>query len=116
MMSTPYAKAFILLLFAIACEIIATAALKASDGFTRPLFATLVVVGYGLSFYFLGFSIKEIPLGMVYALWSGIGTVGAVIVGVLIWREGLDLARIIGMLLIIIGVVVLQLFSEHGPA
>jgi small multidrug resistance pump len=70
----------------------------------------LVVVGYGLTFYLLGLALKQIPLGVAYAIWSGLGTAGAVLAGVLLWRESLNLAGVIGIALIIVGVVVLNLF------
>ena len=70
----------------------------------------LVVVAYGLTFYLLGLALKQIPLGVAYAIWSGLGTAGAVLAGVLLWRESLNLAGVIGIALIIAGVVVLNLF------
>jgi small multidrug resistance pump len=102
----------VLLFMAILCEIVATASLKASNGFTRPLFTVLVVLGYGAAFYLLSLSIKHIPLGIAYAIWSGVGTVGAALVGVLVWQEVINLPRAIGMLLIIAGVVLLNVFQQ----
>jgi small multidrug resistance pump len=69
-----------------------------------------VVVGYGLTFYLLGLALKQIPLGIAYAIWSGLGTAGAVLAGVLLWRESLNLAGVIGIALIFAGVLVLNLF------
>jgi small multidrug resistance pump len=104
------AGSLLLLLVAILSEVVGTVALKASDGFARFGPTALVVVGYGLTFYFLGLALKQIPLGVAYAIWSGLGTAGAVLAGVLLWRESLNLAGVIGIALIIVGVVVLNLF------
>jgi small multidrug resistance pump len=100
-----------LLLLAILSEVVGTVALKASDGFARLGPTALVVVGYGLTFYFLGLALKQIPLGVAYAIWSGLGTAGAVLAGVLLWRESLNLAGVIGIALIVTGVLILNLFS-----
>ncbi|NJP07279.1 MAG: multidrug efflux SMR transporter [Chloroflexaceae bacterium] len=101
--------AFVMLLLAITCEVIATAALKVSAGMTRLVPGIVVVIGYAMAFYFLSISIKQLPLGPSYAIWSGLGTVGAVALGVLIWHEKLDAIRVIGIVLIIAGVVLLQM-------
>lgn len=106
----------IALMLAIASEIIATTSLKLSEGFTRPLPSVFVVLGYGAAFYLLSLALKAIPLGTAYAIWSAIGTAGAVIIGVLVWREPLNAPRIMGMALIIVGVVVLNLYGEGQPA
>ena len=110
------AGSLLLLLLAILSEVVGTVALKASDGFARLGPTALVVVGYGLTFYFLGLALKQIPLGVAYAIWSGLGTAGAVLAGVLLWRESLNLAGVIGIALIVAGVLILNLFpgaSEH---
>ena len=101
-----------ILFFAIVSEVIATTSLKFSEGFTKPVPSAIVVVGYGLSFYLLSISLKVIPLGIAYALWSGIGIVLAMIAGMAIWREPLDWARVTGTLLIIGGIVIINLFSR----
>jgi small multidrug resistance pump len=105
-------KAGTLLFFAILSEVIATTSLKFSEGFTKVVPSIIVAVGYGLSFYLLSISLKEIPLGIAYALWSGIGIVLAMIAGMVIWREPLDWARVIGTLLIIGGILIINLFSK----
>jgi small multidrug resistance pump len=102
-----------LLIIAIASEVIGTAALKASDSFTRPLPSLVVVLGYAAAFYFMSLSLKSIPLGVAYAIWSGVGTVGIVLVGMLVWNEVLTLPRVIGIALIIGGVVVLNVFTPE---
>ena len=101
----------LILVLAILSEVVGTVALKASEGFTRLGPNVLVVVGYGLSFYLLAQALKQIPLGIAYAIWSGLGTAGAVVAGVLFWRESLNLTGGIGILLIIIGVILLNIFS-----
>jgi small multidrug resistance pump len=101
----------LVLLLAILSEVVGTVALKASEGFTRLGPIVLVVVGYGLSFYLLALALKQIPLGIAYAIWSGLGTAGAVVAGMLLWRESLNLAGVVGILLIVAGVVLLNLFS-----
>ena len=101
----------LVLVLAILSEVVGTVALKASEGFTRLGPNALVVVGYGLSFYLLAQALKQIPLGIAYAIWSGLGTAGAVVAGILLWRESLNLTGIIGILLIIIGVILLNIVS-----
>jgi small multidrug resistance pump len=100
----------LLLLLAILSEVVGTVALKASEGFARLGPTALVVVGYGLTFCFLGLALKQIPLGVAYAIWSGLGTAGAVVAGVLLWRESLNLAGFVGIALIVAGVLILNLF------
>jgi small multidrug resistance pump len=100
----------LILVLAILCEVVGTIALKASEGFARLGPIALVVVGYGLSFYFLALALKQIPLGVAYAIWSGLGTAGAVLAGILVWRESLSLAGVAGIVLIIAGVILLNLY------
>ncbi|NTV65674.1 MAG: multidrug efflux SMR transporter [Oscillochloris sp.] len=101
-------NAMFLLLAAITSEVIATTSLKISAGFSKPLPSLIVVVGYGLSFYLLSLSLKQIPLGTAYAIWSGLGTAATAVIGVLLWKEVLDLPRLLGIGLIIAGVIVLN--------
>ncbi len=101
----------LILVLAILSEVVGTVALKASEGFTRLGPNALVVVGYGLSFYLLAQALKQIPLGIAYAIWSGLGTAGAVVAGILLWRESLNLTGVIGILLIIVGVILLNIVS-----
>ena len=96
------------LALAICSEIIATVSLKVSDGFTRPIPAAVVVAGYALSFYALSISLRTIPLGVVYAIWSGIGTAAVVVIGLFLFRESLDAAKVVGIGLIIAGVVIVN--------
>jgi small multidrug resistance pump len=105
------AGSMLLLLLAILSEVVGTIALKASEGFTRLGPNVLMVVGYGLSLFLLALALKQIPLGVAYAIWSGLGTAGAVVAGILLWRESLNLVGIVGILFIIAGVVLLNIFS-----
>jgi len=105
-------KTALIFFFAVLSEVTATTALKFSEGFTKLTPSLIVVVGYGLSFYLLALSLKIIPLGTAYALWSGIGIVLTVIVGAVLWHEQMDWARIIGIALIIGGILVINLFSK----
>ncbi len=105
--------ALLLLVLAIVGEVIGTAGLKASEGFGRLGPSVVAVLGYCAAFYFLSLSLREIPLGVAYAVWSGLGTVGSVLLGVLIWREALGLAHLAGIGLIVAGVVVLNVFAGN---
>lgn len=97
---------------AIVSETIATSALKASEGFSRPLPSLLVVAGYAIAFYFLSLTLRTIPVGIAYAVWSGVGILLIALVGWLIYGQKLDLPAMIGMALIIAGVVVMNVFSK----
>ena len=105
-------KTALILFFAVLSEVIATTSLKFSEGFTRLVPSIVVVVGYGLSFYLLSITLKVMPIGVAYALWSGIGITLTVIAGKIIWNESLDWARVTGIILIIIGILVINLFSK----
>ena len=109
--------AYLYLSFAIICELIGTSLLKASEGFSKILPTLGVIVGFGFSFFFLSLSLKVIPLNMAYALWSGIGTVATVLISVLIWKEKVTFGSVIGIILIVVGVVVLNVFGPgHGES
>jgi small multidrug resistance pump len=97
---------------AIVSEVIATSALKAADGFTRLLPSAIVLVGYGIAFYCLSLVLRTLPVGIVYAIWSGAGVALIALVGWLIYGQALDLPAIVGMTLIVAGVVVLNVFSK----
>lgn len=105
-------KTFIILFFAILSEVIATSALKFSEGFTKPIPSVIVAVGYGLSFYLLSIALKTMPIGVAYAIWSGVGLVLTVIAGIILWRETLDWARVTGIVLILAGIVLINVFSK----
>ena len=103
--------AYAYLLIAILSEVLATSMLKASDGFTKLILSTVTFIGYSVSFYFLSMVLKYIPIGISYAIWSGLGIVLISIVGLLVFKQELDLPGIFGMVLIISGVIVIHLFS-----
>lgn len=107
-------KIAIIFFFAVLSEVTATTALKFSAGFTRLVPSVVVVIGYGLSFYLLSLSLEVIPIGTAYAMWSGIGIVLTVIMGMILWREPLDWARGIGILLIMLGIIIINLFSRSA--
>jgi len=98
---------------AIIAEVIATSSLKASEEFTRLVPSLIVVIGYGLSFYFMTLVLRSIPVGITYAVWSGVGIVLVAIIGVFLYKQVPDLPAIIGMGLIVAGVVVIHVFSEN---
>lgn len=104
--------AYLYLAVAIVAEVTATSALKATEGFTRPLPAAVVVVGYGLAFYFLSLTLRSMAIGVVYAIWSGVGTALICLVGAVLYKQTLDGPALFGIALIIAGVVVLNLSSR----
>lgn len=97
------------LLVAILAEVIATSALKASDGFRRPLPSLIVVLGYAVAFYGLSLTMRSLPMGLVYAIWSGLGLLLITLAGWLIWGQRLDPPALLGMTLIVAGVIVINL-------
>ena len=105
-------RAWTYLGLAIVAEVIATSALKASAGFSRPVASAVVVIGYGIAFYFLSLTLQSIPVGVTYAIWSGVGIVLITLVAWLLYGQVLDAAAIVGLGLIIAGVVVLNVFSK----
>ncbi len=105
---------WIYLAVAIVSEVAGTSALKPAEGFTRFWPSCIVVVGYATAFYFLSLILKTIPVGMAYAIWSGAGTALVALVAWLFMGQKLDLPAIIGILLIVSGVLVLNLFSKSA--
>ncbi|HEB0143707.1 TPA: multidrug efflux SMR transporter SsmE [Serratia marcescens] len=105
-------SAFMYLTMAIVAEVIATTMLKASEGFTRLWPALLVVLGYGVAFWGLSMVVKSMPLGIVYAIWSGMGIVLVSVAAVFVYQQKLDWPAIVGMGLIIAGVLVINLLSK----
>jgi small multidrug resistance pump len=100
------------LAIAIVAEILGTSFLKASAGFTKPLPSAMVLVGYGVAFFFLSLTLERIPVGVGYAIWSGAGVTLIAAIGWLWFGEKLDPAAILGIALIVVGVVVLNVFSK----
>jgi small multidrug resistance pump len=103
---------YVWLAIAIVAEVIGTSALRASEGFTRLAPGLVVVAGYGLAFYCLSMTLKSMPVGIVYAIWSGVGIVLITLVAMVLYRQIPDLAAVAGLSLIVAGVVVLNLFSN----
>jgi small multidrug resistance pump len=99
------------LLIAILSEVAATSALKASDGFRNVVPSAVVVIGYGAAFYFLSLALRTIPMGVAYAIWSGIGIVLISVAGLVLYGQKLDMAAVAGIALIVAGVFVLQVLS-----
>ena len=100
------------LAIAILSEVIATSALKSSDGFTKFGPSLVVILGYGISFYCLSVVLKTIPVGVAYAIWSGMGIVLITLLGWLVFSQRLDLPAFLGMALIVAGVIVIYAFSK----
>lgn len=103
---------YVYLGIAILAEVIATSFLKQTDGFTRPLPTVVMAVGYGVAFYFLSLALREIPTGIAYAVWSGVGIVLIATIAWALQGQKLDLPAILGMGLIVAGVLVMNLFSK----
>lgn len=103
---------WVYLLTAIVAEVIATSALKASDGFSRLWPSVITVAGYMVAFYCLSLTLRSIPVGIAYAIWSGLGVVLITIAAWVLFGQKLDLPALIGMGLIVAGVVVMNVFSK----
>lgn len=104
--------AYIYLTLAIVAEVIATSALKASKEFTEIVPSAIVVIGYVLAFYFLTLVLRSLPVGVTYAIWSGMGIVLVTVASIFLYKQIPDLPAIIGMGTIILGVVIINLFSK----
>ncbi|MBO9662120.1 multidrug efflux SMR transporter [Dokdonella sp.] len=105
---------YLYLAVAILAEVVATTALKLTEGFTRPLPSLLVIVGYGTAFYFLSLVLRTLPIGVAYAIWSGVGVALIAVLGWAFHRQALDAGAIVGIALIVAGVVVIQVFSRSA--
>lgn len=103
---------WVFLAVAIVSEVIGTSTLKASEGFTRLWPSVVVVAGYASAFYFLSLTLKTIPVGVAYAIWSGAGIALIALIAWVLYGQALDLPAIIGMSLIVAGIVVLNLSSN----
>lgn len=102
---------YLYLAIAIVAEVIGTSALKATEGFTRLLPSLVVVIGYGTAFYFLSLTLKVIPVGIAYAIWSGVGVALITLIGWVLFKQRLDAPALAGLALIVAGVVVIHFFS-----
>ena len=105
---------YVFLAAAIISEVIGTSALAASDQFSKLIPSVIVVIAYGLAFYFLGLTLKFMPVGIVYAIWAGLGIALIALVGWVLFGQTLDLAAIAGITMIVAGVVVINLFSSSA--
>ena len=99
---------------AIFSEVLATSFLKSSEGFTKLWPSIIVLAGYMLAFYFLSLTLETIPIGIAYAIWSGVGVASITLVSIFAFDQKIDLSAIIGIGLIILGVIVLRIFSDAG--
>lgn len=107
-------KQWLFLGTAIVSEVIATSAMKSSEGFTKLIPSLIVVFGYVAAFYFLSLTLKTIPVGIAYAIWAGLGIVLIAAVGWMVFGQKLDLPAMLGMGLILLGVFVINVFSKTG--
>lgn len=105
-------KSWLFLAVAIVGEVVATSALKSSDGFTKLAPSAVVVVGYGVAFYFLSLALRSIPVGIAYAVWAGLGIVLVAGIAWLLHGQKLDAWALVGIGLIVSGVAVLNLLSK----
>ena len=103
---------WIFLGLAIISEVIATTSLKSTEGFTKLVPSIIVVVGYTAAFYFVSLTLDTLPVGIVYAIWSGVGIALVAILSVIVLDQKLDPGAVIGMGLIIAGVLVMRVFSK----
>lgn len=100
------------LFVAVLAETIGTTALQASQQFTKPLPSLIVVLGYGCAFYFMSLTLKFMPVGIVYAIWSGLGIAFIGLIGFFVFGQKLDWPAILGLVMILCGILVIHLFSE----
>lgn len=103
---------WVYLLLAIVSEVVATSALQSSESFSRLWPSVLTVVGYGVAFYLLSLTLRELPVGIAYAIWSGVGIVLVSLAAVVLFGQKLDLPALIGMGLIVAGVIVINVCSK----
>jgi small multidrug resistance pump len=97
---------------AIVAEVAATSALKSTEEFTRLWPSILVIAGYGIAFYFMTLSLRGLPVGIMYAIWAGVGIVLVALLGWALYRQPLDVPAILGIALIIAGVIVINVYSS----
>ena len=107
-------RSYIYLTLAIVFEIIATTFLKKSEEFSKLTPSIITVIGYSAAFYFLSLTLRQIPVGITYAIWSGVGIIFITIIGIVAFKQVPDLPAIIGIALIVIGVIIINIFSKMG--
>ena len=108
--------AWLLLLLAGLLEIVWSVSMKASNGFTKHHFTALTLVAAGLSFWLLGLALRQLPVGTAYAVWTGVGAVGAAVLGIVIFGESLSIARILCIALIVAGILGLRFLGGASAA
>jgi quaternary ammonium compound-resistance protein SugE len=108
--------AWMLLLLAGILEIVWSVSMKASNGFTKHQFTALTLVAAGLSFWLLGLALRQLPVGTAYAVWTGVGAVGAAVLGIVIFGESLSIARILCIALIVAGILGLRFLGAQNAA
>lgn len=106
---------YLILALAVLAETIGTTALQASQQFTRVLPTAITIVAYGAAFYLLGIALKYFPVGIAYAIWSGLGIVLIAVIGLAVFGQRLDLPAVLGMGMILAGILVIHLFSNATP-
>lgn len=99
-------------MIAIIAEVIATSALNASNGFTKMVPASITAVGYAIAIYFLAMTMKTVPVGITYALWSGAGIILISLVGFIVFKQHLDVAALIGLSFMVAGIIIINVFSN----
>lgn len=99
---------------AIVCEVIATSSIPKTEQFTKMMPSTIVIIGYGIAFFLLSVTVKSMPVGIVYAIWSGAGIVLVAAVGYFLYGQKLDLAAIVGISFILTGVMIVNLLSKSA--
>lgn len=102
-------KAYLFLAVAIVSELFGTSMLKASEGFSKWLPSLATVLGFGIAFYALSITLQHIPIGIAYAIWSGVGTAVTAIIGIVVWKESASMTTAAGLVLIMLGVVIINL-------
>jgi small multidrug resistance pump len=108
-------KPYLILILAVLAETVGTTALQASQQFSRLTPSLVVVVSYGIAFYLLAIALRFMPVGIAYAIWSGLGIVFIALIGWVVFRQRLDPPAVLGLALILAGILVIQLFSRTTP-
>ena len=110
--STTHTMKWIYLIIAIITEVIATSALKESEGFTKAIPSLIVIIGYSLTFYFMSLTLRDMSVGITYAIWSGMGILLITLIGYFRYNQMLDAPAVLGMSLIALGIIILRFFSN----
>ncbi len=100
---------YVLLAAAVICEVFGTSMMKLSNGFQKKLPILGIVAGYALAFALLGLAVKELPLGLAYGIWGGVGAALTAVVGAVFWKEGMGVRKVIGVLLVVAGIAALEM-------